>query len=590
MIKHTKSYIKGHPNPQYTRTSFENLDGKWGFAFDDENKGIKERYYKEFPQEYEIEVPYSFEYPASGLEIKETHNIVWYRKKFIYKPTKNKERTLLHFEGVDYEAKVYVNGEYVGNHLGAYSRFSFDISQYINEGENEIVVRVYDDYSCTRSRGKQRWMDHNYECFYRETTGIYKSVWLEFVPQTYLKTVYIKPSYEKTNVSIEYEIEGETKGYTLETIITYNNQIINQSTKVLTDNKYIDAYDLTTHSATMKLHCWNDTYPCLYDVEFNLYHEGILIDTVLSYFGIAEFISRGSNIYLNRNILFPRLILDQGYYPDTGISLTEQQMIQDITLMKEIGLNGCRKHQKIESDLFYYYCDVMGFYLWQELPSAYEWKMQTIKNLSNEWTDILLQHLNHPCIMAHVIVNESWGTMAIGTNKNQQYFTLGLYNLTKSIDENHFVISNDGWEHTISDLITVHDYSSEKQLMDEAYKDFNNHFLIDDRLARVHSKRLFDDGFINHELKPILMTEFAGIAFSKDQNIGWGYGDLVPNEEKYLERLKGQIDSIIESHVFTGFCITQLSDVQQEVNGLVDENRNFKVDKLALKNIITKKF
>ena len=126
--------------------------------------------------------------------------------------------------------------------------------------------------------------------------------------------------------------------------------------------------------------------------------------------------------------------------------------------------------------------------------------------------------------------------------------------------------------------------------MDEAYKDFNNHFLIDDRLARVHSKRLFDDGFINHELKPILMTEFAGIAFSKDQNIGWGYGDLVPNEEKYLERLKGQIDSIIESHVFTGFCITQLSDVQQEVNGLVDQNRNFKVDKLALKNIITRRF
>lgn len=590
MIKHTKSYLKGHPDPQFSRKDFINLNGPWQFIFDDNNEGLLLKYFNNFPSQSSINVPVSFEYPASGINNHDTHNVVWYKKEFTINNQNKQKKLLLHFEGVDYEARVFVNGHYVGKHEGAYSRFSFDISQFVHEGENNIVVRVYDDYNCTHSRGKQRWMDHNYECFYRETTGIWKTVWLEFVASTHLQNVYMHPSYENGNIEIEYNIDGDISDCELETIISFNNKVISKGLKVLLRNCYKETLDITSDDQTMKLFCWYPSCHSLYDVEFNIYKNGILIDKVLSYFGVAEFMSRGNTIYLNRSIIFPRLILDQGYYHDYGLSPTEEQIIEDIDLMKQIGLDGCRKHQKIECDLFYYYCDVLGFYLWQELPSAYEWKTNTINNLSKEWVDILYQHMNHPSIMAYVIINESWGTMAIGTHKQQQDFTKGLYYLTKSIDSSRFVISNDGWEHTISDLITVHNYSASKQELDDTYKDFYNRFAKDYRYIQQSSKRLCDDHHAFDEIKPVLMTEFAGIAFSKDKDIGWGYGDLVANEEQYLNRLKGQIDSIIESRVFSGFCITQLSDVQQEVNGLVDEKRNYKVDKNKLKEIISKKF
>lgn len=589
MIKHTKSYIHGHPNPQFSRKDFINLNGPWQFIFDDGDEGMASKYYHTFPSQALINVPISFEYPASGINNHDTHPIVWYKKEFTLQSRHKQKKILLHFEGVDYEAMVFVNGHYVGRHKGAYSRFSFDISPLVHEGENTIVVRAYDDFNCTHSRGKQRWMDHNYECFYRETTGIWKTVWLEFVSPTYLKSVCMHPNFENGTVEIEYMIDGDIRDCELETVVSFDNQVVSKGLKVVLRNCYKETLDITSDAQTMKLFCWSPCHPNLYDIKFNIYRNGVLIDKVLSYFGVAEYMSRGNTLYLNRSVIFPRLVLDQGYYHDYGLSPTEEQIVQDIDLMKQIGLDGCRKHQKIECDLFYYYCDVLGFYLWQELPSAFEWRDTTINNLSKEWIDILYQHRNHPSLMAYVIINESWGTMAIGTHQQQQNFTKGLYYLTKSIDGSRFVISNDGWEHTASDLITVHNYSSSRQELDATYQNFYDRFAKDYRYIQQNSKRLYTDNHSPEEIKPVLMTEFAGIAFSKDATIGWGYGDLVRDEEEYLKRLKDQIDSIVESRVFSGFCITQLSDVQQEVNGLVDEKRNYKVDQKKLKEIISKK-
>ena len=189
-MKHTKSYLKGHPNPQFSRKSFVNLDGEWDFIFDDSNSGIKNKYYINFPKSRKIIVPFSYECHDSKIGEEEVHNICWYHKTFEYK--KDNKRLLLNFEGVDYQTRVYINGEFVGSHVGAYSRFSFDITDYVNDGNNEIVVRVYDDLSALHSRGKQRWMDHNYECFYVQTTGIWKTVWLEKVGSSYFKNIIAK--------------------------------------------------------------------------------------------------------------------------------------------------------------------------------------------------------------------------------------------------------------------------------------------------------------------------------------------------------------------------------------------------------------
>lgn len=586
-MQHTKSYLKGHPNPQFTRHDFVNLDGDWDFTFDDKNEGIKKKYFNKFPKNLKINVPVSYEYPASNVNDQTVHNVVWYHKEFNY--TKDNKLLLLHFEGVDYEAKIYVNGKFVGTHQGAYSRFTFDITEYVKKGTNNLVVRVYDDLDATHSRGKQRWMNHNYECFYVQTTGIWKTVWLEKVSSTHLKDVVITPSYANSNVFMEFYFAGNLDNTEIETIISFKDLIVSKSRITINRPIINNTFDLVTDSATMKLKCWSHHAPDLYDVEFNIYQNNKLIDTVRSYFGISEFLARGNTILLNRSVLFPKLILDQGYLKDKGLTFFEEDIIKDINLMKEIGLNGCRKHQKIECDLFYYYCDILGYYLWQELPSAYEWRNNTIHSLTNEWLEIVKQHHNHPCIMTEVIVNESWGTMAILNNKSQQEFATGLYYLTKSLEPNRFVISNDGWEHTISDLINVHNYSVSK---DELMNDFDN---LEERLFKskrnifTGAKTVMCDNY-EYSLKPALLTEFAGIAFSKDRNLGWGYGDLVNGEEEFLARFKEEIDAIHDGHFFAGYCITQLSDVQQEVNGLVDEDRNFKVDKNKLKQIIDRRY
>ena len=586
-MKHTKSYIPGHPNPQFTRKEFLSLDGEWNFCFDDENKGIINKYFDNFPTTHKINVPYTYETEASGIHDEKVHNVVWYNKKLNYKL--NEKEVILHFEGVDYHARVYVNGHFAGEHFGGYSRFSINIKEFLVDGENDITVRVYDDLSCTRSRGKQRWMHHSYECFYVQTTGIWKSVWLEEVSSTYLLSTFMTPSFKNNNVEIEYKIAGDFTDCEIETIITFGDELISKERKTLTRDIFSQTFDVTTDSATMKTHRWTHYCPNLYDVEFNIYRNGKLIDKVLSYFGVVEFSANGNSIYVNRDQLYLRLILDQGYYKETGLTLNEEQIIKDITLMKDIGLNGARKHEKIECDLFYYYCDILGYYLWQEMPSCYEWRKDSIKNLSQEWINVLYQHHNHPCIMTNVIINESWGTMTIRDHQDQQQFVNGLYYLTKSIENNRFVISNDGWEHTISDLLTLHNYSGTYDELMEEYT------LSEDDLSSRHryihtGPKAFDCEGYNNSNKPIILSEFAGIAFAKDKDLGWGYGDLVKDEEQFLKRFKEQIDAIFDSKIFSGFCITQLSDVEQEVNGLVDVDRNYKVSKEELRKIISRRY
>lgn len=586
-MKHTKSYLRGHPNPQFTRKEFLNLDGEWNFCFDDENQGVAKKYFESFPATHKINVPYTYETEASGIHDERVHNVVWYNRKLNYKL--NNKNVILHFEGVDYHSRVYINGHFAGEHFGGYSRFSLNITEFLVDGENDITLRVYDDLSCTRSRGKQRWMHHSYECFYVQTTGIWKSVWLEEVSSTYLLSALMTPSFKYNNVEVEYKISGDFTDCEIETIITFNDELISKERKSITRDIFSQTIDITTDSATLKTHRWTHYAPNLYDVEFNLYRNGQLIDKVLSYFGVVEFSTKGNSVYMNRDQTFLRLILDQGYYKETGLTLNEEQIIKDITLMKDIGLNGARKHEKIECDLFYYYCDILGYFLWQELPSCYEWRKDSIKNLTEEWVNVLYQHHNHPCIMCNVIINESWGTLTIKDHEQQQQFVNGLYYLTKSIENNRFVISNDGWEHTVSDLLTLHNYAG---TYDELMEEFN---LSDDDLATGHryihtGPKAFDcEGYDNSD-KPVILSEFAGIAFAKDKDLGWGYGDLVQNEEQFLHRFKEQIDAIFDSKLFSGFCITQVSDVEQEVNGLVDVNRNYKVDKEELRKIISRRY
>lgn len=571
----TKSYIKDYPRPSLVRKSFELLNGVWDFRFDTLNQGILDKWYMGFTKEHDILVPFSYNSIASGINLEERKDVVWYQKKFTRNSTMNH---ILHIEGSDDYTMIYVNGVFIGENKGAYHRISFDITHALKD-ENLIVIRVQDDFNCDKPRGKQRWKNENFGCWYHETTGIWKTVWLEYVDKIYLKKIRFIPKLDERMLNVEYELNQFQENLSIELKIEFNQQLISSSSSLIMRSSDRIVLSIKTDEDQFKISTWDVSHPNLYDVTIIIRDEHRTYDCVMSYFGVTKWTTKDKGIYLNDHQIYLKMILDQGYWHDTGLTPpSEEALIKDVLLIKEMGFNGVRKHQKIEDERFYYFCDVFGLYVWLEMPSAYEYNQTMINRVTQEWMIIVGNHLNFASIMSYVIFNESWGVPAIMTHSDQQLLTVGLYHLTKSIDSSRFVISNDGWEHTLSDLITIHNYVSEGHQLSFIYEDIHkvmrNEFVKDS-----HTRLVFADGY-SYQQQPIIISEYGGVAFETDH--GWGYGYGVKSKDELINRLKGLTKAIMDMKDVSGYCLTQLTDVEQEVNGLLNV---YRIPKIELKDI-----
>lgn len=568
----TKYYQKNYPRPQFVRKNWENLNGIWKFWFDrKENEEIKE-----------IRVPFTYETKASGIGDTTMHESVWYERTIhVEEGRKDKERLLLHFEGSDYRTEVWVNEQYLGDHVGGYERFSFDITKQVHAGENCIRVHVEDSFSMTQPRGKQRWQKENFGCWYVQTTGIWKTVWMEYVPKTYLESVKMTPDLKQGVLHVEMETAcaSTTQPAELEIMAAVSihgidiNKIIFQVTDRYT--KGTICLDIHDGREPWVIYRWSPQDPQLYDIEFTLLQNGKVIDTVGSYFGMREIEIRNQNILLNGLPLYQKLILDQGYWEESHLTPpSEEALIDDIDKIMAMGYNGLRKHQKIEDERFLYWCDVKGMLVWSEAPSAYYFSDLAVENFMKEWIAIVKQNYNHPSIITWTPFNESWGLSQIRTDRRQQHFTESVYNITKSIDPMRPVICNDGWEHTVSDVLTLHDYEASGEHLYRHYMDFKEE-ILNNTESHSGEKFAFAEGY-GYRGQPIIISEYGGIAFTADES-GWGYGDKVADEEEFLKRFEGVTQAIKNIPYVCGYCYTQVTDVQQEVNGLMDIRRNYKV-------------
>lgn len=578
-----KEYIKDYPRPQFVRNEWQNLRGKWNFIFDDKDEGENKKYFLDFPLGTQINLPFTYETKLSGIQDENVHSIVWYNKKVnISKKQIHNKKTLLHFEGSDYITKVWVNGQFVGENVGAYARFSFDIENYMVEGENDITVKVEDSLSKFQPRGKQRYKKESWRCWYIQTTGIWKTVWLEWVSKKYIEHVKNTPDINANTVELEYETnisekEFEDNNFFIETQISFAGEIINTEKIKLTHNNQI---------VKMNLGCnikkWSAETPNLYDIEYRLYCGDEKTDTVYSYFGVRKISIKGNKICLNDEELFLKLILDQGYWKDSHLTPPDEQaLIKDIDAVLSLGYNGVRKHQKIEDERFLYWCDVKGVLVWSEMASCYEFNDISIQNFSEQWIKVLKQNYNHPCIITWVPINESWGVPNISVNKKQQNFVNSLYYVTKAIDDTRPVISNDGWEHTISDIITIHDYKQDGTELANLYQKNIEKVLANiEKYNLKHS--LFAEGY-SYKGQPIVISEYGGIAMHSED--GWGYGKQAIDESEYIKRFEELTNAIKNIPNISGYCYTQLTDVQQEINGILDENRKTKFNKEIMKKI-----
>ncbi len=584
-----KCYIKDYPRPQFTRKQWQNLNGEWNFIFDDNDEGEKKGYFKAFPKNKKINVPFTYETKLSGIEDESVHYIVWYNRKLDISKEQLQNKIILNFEGSDYKTKVWINGNYIGENIGAYSRFSFDIENYVIQGENDITIKVEDSLSKDQPRGKQRYKKESWKCWYIQTTGIWKTVWLEWVSKKYLKSIKNTPKMDKINLEIEtnlLETDFEKQNYYIEIEISFAGQILNKTKEPLNTNYQKVEMNIVQEGVEHILQKWSTNQPNLYDINYKLYCEDKVIDIVDSYFGVRDISIEGNKIYLNGEQLYLKLILDQGYWKQSHLTPpNEECLIKDIESVLEFGYNGIRKHQKIEDERFLYWCDVKGLLVWSEMANCYNFDDNSLQNFTNEWIKVIKQNYNHPSIITWVPINESWGVPEVSLCKKEQNFINSLYYLTNAMDDTRLVISNDGWEHTISDIITIHDYKQDHELLYEEYTDKEMKVL--NNLKEYNGKHfLFANGY-KYEGQPVIMSEYGGIAIYSEE--GWGYGKQVKDKKEFVDRFTKLTKAINNIPYISGYCYTQLTDVQQEINGLMDSERNYKIAPNIIRNVNSQK-
>ncbi|ERL63733.1 glycoside hydrolase family 2 protein [Schleiferilactobacillus shenzhenensis] len=574
---------KEYPRPQFVRQGpWLNLNGEWQFAFDDSNIGNEEKWFtKRLPASRTIQVPFVYQSKLSGIDDRGVHDNVWYQREATIVPQPNK-RYLLHFGAVDYIAKVYVNGNYVGQHEGGDGSFSFDITErLLDEGKQTITVQVIDrSYDETIPRGKQSWTGKSEGIWYTNSTGIWQTVWLETVPQMRLLNVRITPDVDHMAVQFDASFTPNAMGKRFGYHITFGDNLVADDSIEISDTHVIRTIDLGQHHIfRTSFHdggwTWSPEHPNLFSVEFTIgTSEATIVDKVESYFGLRKISTADGMIYLNNKPYYQRLVLDQGYWPEGLLTApSDAALKKDIELAKTMGLNGARKHQKVEDPRYLYWADKLGFLVWEEVASFPVYSTQSVNRLIDVWQETITRDYNHPAIVMWVPLNESWGVEQIDHNRQQQHFSEALYHMVHALDNSRLVESNDGWDNTRTDVVGIHNYSHGRKEDSAQYARYKESMRTIESLINMAPGNwpIFAPGF-RYSGQPIVLTEFGGIGYDSDRSDGWGY-TTANSEDEYLSELDRLLQALAESRGLCGYCYTQLTDVEQEVNGLLTADR-----------------
>ncbi|MEH0688645.1 beta galactosidase jelly roll domain-containing protein [Vibrio cholerae] len=588
-----------YPRPQFVRESWQSLNGQWQFDFDDDNKGHDEEWYKPgFSLSNKIEVPFVYQAKASGIGAREPHEYVWYKRQFTLSKSLENQKVLLHFGAVDYQCWVFVNGQRVGEHQGGNTSFFFDITHALKaKSEQEITVAVYDPcLDETIPRGKQIWGPESRDIWYTNSTGIWQSVWLESVnPNLAIDNIFISPDLDHGKVNIEARFSGNVLSfasqasseltYYLETSISFKQQqVVSSKTQIMSDSLSCGHDVVQKQIFRTAFHdegwSWTPETPNLFDVTFKLVDShGNVIDKVDSYFGMRKIHTENGMVYLNNKPYYQKLVLDQGYWPDGLMTAPDDEALkQDILLSKQMGFNGCRKHQKVEEARFLYWADKLGYLVWGECAASPMYDSNAVARLTQEWLEIIERDYNHPSLVTWVPLNESWGVPNIARDRQQQHHSQAMYHLIHSLDNTRLVISNDGWEITESDICAVHNYQHGTEQETSKYARFCHDIGSTEGLLGSMSARrsIYANGFA-HQGEPIILTEFGGVGFKVGDQEGWGYTS-VTTAQGLIDDLTRIMKAIKESKALHGYCYTQLCDVEQEINGLLTYDRKPKCD------------
>lgn len=568
-----------YPRPDFERQEWLALSGEWDITLGDGSK-------------YKIQVPYVYQCEKSGINHSKACRLVTYRRTFTLPNQWRGKDIILHFNAVDYRCKVFVNGSYVGGHTGGNTPFELDITANVT-WRSEVITVTAEDFPDdeTIARGKQFWLDEPEFIWYRGSTGIWQSVWVEPRSQASFEWIHFTPDIDKGQVQITYRLKQDTPlpcvakwEISLEEKNCFSGELLcrereDSFTATVYGNHVLSG---SFHSAGQ---CWSPESPTLFDVTAQLLVNHEVTDTVKTYFGMRRISAENGRLYLNNHPYYMKLLLDQGYWKESLLTAPDDEAFkQDILRAKAMGFNGCRKHEKVEDPRFLYWADKLGFIVWEGMASFISYTPSAAAQFMREWQDVIHRDYNHPSIVVWDMLNESWGVPQIYNDAAQQHFSCALYHMAHSLDKTRLVISNDGWEMTETDICAIHSYSHgaeddprQQRLFAECLKTWQG---IES--GRIVSHLPFARGY-QYSGQPVILTEFGGISNSKDEN-GWGYTSTNGAEE-FLHTYRRLIQAINDSDIICGFCYTQLSDVQQETNGLLNHRHEFKFNPEKIKEI-----
>jgi hypothetical protein len=570
-----------YPRPQLVRSDWQCLNGQWRFTFDDQKRFRHPSDVTGWP--LSIRVPYPPESRESGIADRGLHEVCWYERDFTVHPGSG--RVILHFGAVDYACTVWINGRRVVSHEGGHTPFSADITSVLDKsGRQTLTLRVDDDpQDLTKPRGKQDWRLEPHAIWYPRTTGIWQTAWLECVPDTYVEKIRWTPHVEGFAFTFEARIGGTlTSGLKLRIVLKHRERVLADDCygvvgsevdrRIILSDPGIDDYRNEL--------LWSPEQPTLLDAEITLIDAERVVDELRSYTALRSVTISRDRFALNGRPYTLRLVLDQGYWPDTLLAApSDDALRRDVELAKQMGFNGVRKHQKIECPRYLYWADRLGLLVWEEMPSAYRFTRTAIKRVVREWGDAIERDYSHPCVIVWVPFNESWGVPELPYVGQHRHAVEALYHLTKTLDATRPVIGNDGWESSATDIIGIHDYDPNSEHITQRYgREMDPVQLFDRR--RPGGRILMLDGY-PHRGQPIMLTEFGGIALMPETEKAataqaWGYSSA-STEEEFEALFSTLVRAVIQCPLFSGFCYTQFADTFQEKNGLLRADRTPKI-------------
>ena len=565
-----------YPRPQFERVDWVNLNGTWTYAFDFSRTGNARGYVNSKGFDGNITVPFCPESSLSGVQYTDFINTIWYQRTLDIPAAWEGKKIFLNFGAVDYEALIYIDGKLVTTHYGTGSSFAVDLTNRVKAGQrHNLVIRVNDDLRGGKQPGgKQCTALYSHGCSYTRVTGIWQTVWMEAVDKEGLKTVYAVPDIDQKQLVVTPQFYAESNTNKLVVTVYDGKKVVSTKTVPATNNSVV-----VLPFKTLKL--WTPETPNLYDVVYKVIDKnGNTIDEVKSYAGMRKVHCANGYFYLNNKPYYQRLVLDQGYYPD-GIwtAPSDEALKHDIEMSKAVGFNGARLHQKNFEERYFYWADKLGYITWAEFAS---WGLDVndelaARNTIGEWSELVARDRNHPSIVTWTPFNETWGARDTGAYPRM---ITDVYNITKSMDPSRPVNDASGDSHVVTDIWSVHNYQRDSLRLindftfvkgKEPYRNINNE----------------KKNFANYAGQPYMVDEFGGLPWIKkeERSSSWGYGDNIETVEDFYTILRKEVQALKASKHVVGFCYTQITDVEQEKNGIYYYDRTPKFDTQTIKEI-----